>query len=71
MVIYIGTDHAGFELKQAIKDMLIADGYSVEDMGAHSFEASDDYNEFIRAVASQVQQNLDSRGIIFGGSGQG
>ena len=71
MTIYLGTDHAGFELKQAIKDMLTADGHSVEDMGAHSFDANDDYNEFIRAVALQVQQNPDSRGIIFGGSGQG
>lgn len=71
MTIYLATDHAGFELKQSIKDMLTHAGYSVSDMGAYSFDASDDYNEFIGAVALRVQQDQDARGIIFGGSGQG
>ena len=71
MTIYLATDHAGFELKEDIKEMLVRDGRSVSDMGAYSFDASDDYNEFVGAVALRVQQDSDSRGIIFGGSGQG
>ena len=71
MTIYLATDHAGFELKEVIKEMLVRDGRAVDDMGAYSFDASDDYNEFVARVALRVQQDKDSRGVIFGGSGQG
>lgn len=71
MTIYLATDHAGFELKEVIKEMLVRDGRSVNDMGAYSFDASDDYNDFVVRVALRVQQDSDSRGVIFGGSGQG
>ncbi|MBI5798720.1 MAG: RpiB/LacA/LacB family sugar-phosphate isomerase [Candidatus Yonathbacteria bacterium] len=71
MRIYIGTDHAGFELKEALLPFLRAHGHDVEDMGAHKLEALDDYPDFISPVAEAVAQNPDSRGIILGGSGQG
>lgn len=71
MKIYIGTDHAGFELKENLVAFLRADGHEVEDMGAHTFEALDDYPDFIRPVAEAVAQDVNSRGIILGGSGQG
>jgi len=71
MKIYIGTDHAGFELKEALVKFLRAEGHEVEDKGAHTFEALDDYPDFIRPVAEAVAVDTKARGIILGGSGQG
>lgn len=71
MKIYIGTDHAGFELKENLVAFLRSHGHDVEDFGAHSLEALDDYPDFIRPVAEAVAKNSSSRGIILGGSGQG
>ncbi|MFZ2303882.1 MAG: RpiB/LacA/LacB family sugar-phosphate isomerase [Minisyncoccia bacterium] len=71
MKIYIGTDHAGFELKEALLPFLRAHGHEVEDMGAHAFDALDDYPDFIRPVAEAVARDTSARGIILGGSGQG
>ena len=70
MIIYLASDHAGFELKESVKEFLIEKGYTVQDMGADTFEAEDDYPELIRPVAEKVALG-DSMGIIFGGSGQG
>ena len=69
--IYIGTDHAGFELKEALVAFLQELGHEVEDMGAHTYEELDDYPDFIRPVAEAVAHDTASRGIILGGSGQG
>ena len=71
MKIFISTDHAGFELKESLVPFLRAQGHDVEDLGAHSFEALDDYPDFIRPVAEAVARDGESRGIILGGSGQG
>lgn len=71
MKIFIGTDHAGFELKEILVAFLREEGHSVEDMGAHTFEALDDYPDFIRPVAEAVANDVSARGIILGGSGQG
>ena len=71
MKIYLGTDHAGFELKEKLKVFLMAEGYSVEDKGARAFDAQDDYPDFIRPVAEAVASEEGSLGIILGGSGQG
>ena len=71
MKIYIGTDHAGFELKGKLIPFLTARGCEVEDLGAHLFEPLDDYPDFIRHVAEAVAKDPQSRGIIIGGSGQG
>lgn len=69
--IFLGSDHAGFNLKEAIKKFLIEEGYEVDDRGASSYNPNDDYPEFICKAAKKVAQNPDSKGIIFGGSGQG
>ncbi|MBI5078254.1 MAG: RpiB/LacA/LacB family sugar-phosphate isomerase [Candidatus Yonathbacteria bacterium] len=71
MRIYIGTDHAGFELKESLIPFLRARGHEVEDIGAHKFDSLDDYPDFIRPVAENVARDPKSRGIILGGSGQG
>lgn len=69
--IYIGADHAGFELKEKLKTYLGLLGYDVEDKGAFAYGADDDYPDFITPVAQAVAQDKDSFGIILGGSGQG
>ncbi len=69
--IFLGTDHAGFELKEEIKKYLGLQGYEVHDFGAHSFDADDDYPDFIIPVAKKVAESENNIGIILGGSGQG
>lgn len=69
--IFLGSDHAGFELKEHVKKYLQKSGMHVEDNGAHKIEPKDDYPDFIVPVAKKVAKNRDSRGIIFGASGQG
>lgn len=71
MKLFVGTDHAGFELKEKIVPFLKELGYEVEDMGAQTHEALDDYPDFIRPVAQAVSAHLGAKGIILGGSGQG
>lgn len=75
MTIYLGADHAGFALKQKIKEFLEKAGYTIADMGAYANNDGDDYPDFILAVAEAVAgdciKGIDSRGIVFGGSGQG
>lgn len=71
MKIYFGTDHAGFNLKNAVLEFVRELGYDVEDKGALILDEGDDYPTCIRPVAEAVAADPDSRGIIFGGSGQG
>lgn len=72
MKIYLGTDHAGYELKEQLKQFLISElGYDVVDFGAESFDGEDDYPDFIKPVAKAVANDGDSLGIVLGGSGQG
>lgn len=68
--IVLATDHAGFRLKEEIKNYLKEKGMEVEDMGAHNLEPEDDYPDFIVPAAKKVAKD-QSRGIIFGASGQG
>ncbi|MES2087609.1 MAG: RpiB/LacA/LacB family sugar-phosphate isomerase [Patescibacteria group bacterium] len=75
MKIYIGSDHAGFELKGMISRFLMNLGHEVVDKGAYQFLPDDDYPDFIIPVAQAISNDGGdperSRGIIFGGSGQG
>ena len=71
MNIHLATDHAGLELKNAIKDCLKEKGHEVTDHGAHEYDVQDDYPDFIFPCARAVAADPESRGIILGGSGQG
>ena len=71
MKIHIATDHAGLDLKNIIQDYLISKGHEVKDHGAHEYDALDDYPDYIFPCAKAVASDLESRGIILGGSGQG
>jgi len=68
--IAIGSDHAGFRYKEAIKAALAAAGHTVRDFGTDS-EAPCDYPDFIRPVAEAVARGDYQRGIVLGGSGNG
>jgi ribose 5-phosphate isomerase B len=68
--IYLGADHAGFEMKEAIKEFLISKNYSVEDMGTHSSD-SVDYPDFAHRVASKVEEEEGRTGFLFCGSANG
>src|SRR4029078_3656028 len=65
-----GTDHAGFRLKEKVKELLQSLGHEVVDFGTFS-DASVDYPLFIRPAAEAVAQGECERGIVFGGSGNG
>jgi len=70
--VFIGSDHAGFEYKEAIKEALVADGFEVIDKGNAKYEELDDYPDYIYPVAKAVSEDLEnSVGIVLGGSGQG
>ena len=68
--LILGSDHAGFELKEEIKKFLLESGFEVDDQGAYALNANDDYPGFIYKAAKKVAET-NSRGIVFGGSGQG
>ncbi|WP_349828948.1 ribose-5-phosphate isomerase [Brevibacterium litoralis] len=75
MKVHLGTDHAGFEFKEALKAHLDAAGYEVVDHGALEYDALDDYPAFCIAAAQATvddrQAGLDSLGVVIGGSGNG
>lgn len=70
MTIAIGSDHAGFKYKEAIKAWLLERGHAVRDFGTDS-EAPCDFPDFIRPVAQAVANGQVERGIVLGGSGNG
>lgn len=67
--LYIGSDHAGFGLKEALKPFLIDSGYMVEDLGNLGYDKEDDYPDFALKVALNAQKQ--GKGILICGSGQG
>ncbi len=72
MVIYLGSDHRGFEIKEHLKNALAARGYPVVDLGPAAYDESDDYTDIAAALAKKVSANMEtSRGILLCGSGVG
>lgn len=70
--VFLGTDHAGFELKNAIKKYLQdKNEFEIIDCGADKYDAEDDYPDFIKCVGEEINKNREAIGIILGGSGQG
>ncbi|MDQ6808910.1 MAG: ribose 5-phosphate isomerase B [Verrucomicrobiota bacterium] len=70
MKIALGTDHAGFHLKEKVKALLEGLGHEVKDFGTFSEEPVD-YPKFIRPAAEAVARGECDRAIVFGGSGNG
>lgn len=72
MKIYIGSDHAGYKLKETLKEYIIHTlNFEVIDKGAFSLNKNDDYPDFIIPLAKEVASDKNSLGIILGGSGEG
>jgi len=70
MRVAIGSDHAGYRLKETLKDLLKEDGHEIQDLGTHSEEPVD-YPVYCARVARAVVNGAADRGIVLGGSGQG
>jgi len=73
--VYLAADHAGFELKSHLSTALKEQGYEVVDVGAHEYDAQDDYVSFCTDAAERVVGDRanggDSLGVVIGGSGNG
>lgn len=69
--VFIGSDHAGFEMKEALKPFIVDLGFEVDDKGAHALDENDDYPDYCAPVAQAVSEYPNSFGIVIGGSGQG
>lgn len=67
----MGSDHAGYDLKEKLKVFLANLNINTIDKGAFTFDENDDYPDFIIPVAEAVARDDNSLGIILGGSGQG
>lgn len=70
MKVYLGADHAGFPLKETLRESMRAAGHEVIDLGTFS-EESVDYPDLAREVGEKVRENGDSRGVLVCGTGIG
>ncbi len=71
MKIYIGSDHAGFEMKREFLHYFALQGVSLVDCGPKQYDHDDDYPDYISKVADHVSKEAGARGIIIGKNGQG
>jgi ribose 5-phosphate isomerase B len=71
MRVYLGSDHAGYELKKYLVEHLSGAGHDVVDVGPHAYDADDDYPPFCLATAAKVVADPGSLGVVLGGSGNG
>lgn len=71
MRVYLGSDHAGYELKNHLVEWLGAHGHEAVDCGPHIYDAQDDYPPFCLRAAEKTAVDPDSLGIVIGGSGNG
>ena len=72
MVVYLGADHRGFNLKEILKKRLVHESYEISDLGSHSYDEGDDYTGLAVLVATNVAANpASSRGVLICGSGAG
>ena len=71
MIIVIGADHGGFQLKQAVITLLKDMRHTVLDAGAYTEAPSDDYPDFAKAIAGLIISKKARRGILICGSGVG
>jgi len=68
--VALGADHAGYEYKELLKALLLAEGWQLSDKGTHSLD-SVDYPDFAHPVAADVEQGKAAFGVLICGSGEG
>ena len=71
MRVYLGSDHAGFELKARLAEWLTQAGHDPVDCGPPSYQRDDDYPVYVMRAATSVVGDPGSLGIVIGGSGNG
>jgi ribose 5-phosphate isomerase B len=71
MRVYLGSDHAGFELKERLVEHVAALGHEPRDCGAHTFDPEDDYAPPCITAATRMVADPGSLAIVIGGSGNG
>jgi ribose 5-phosphate isomerase B len=71
MRVYLGSDHAGFELKQHLVGWLTASDHEPVDCGALVYDAADDYPPFVLRAAERTAADPGAFGVVIGGSGNG
>jgi len=71
MRVYLGSDHAGYELKMHLVNHLTKQGHEVVDVGPHVYDPEDDYPAFCLHTGAKVVADEGSLGIVIGGSGNG
>ena len=71
MQVVIGSDHAGYELKEHLRTSLEIQGHTIVDVGAHEYDRHDDYPDFAAAVGRAVVNGKGERGLLICGSGVG
>jgi ribose 5-phosphate isomerase B len=71
MRVFLGSDHAGYELKQHLVGRLAEIGHEPVDCGPAAFDAADDYPPFVLRAAERTVAEPGSFGIVIGGSGNG
>jgi ribose 5-phosphate isomerase B len=71
MRVYLGSDHAGYELKVHLASYLPTQGYEVVDVGPAVFDPDDDYPAFCFHTGARVVADTGSLGVVIGGSGNG
>jgi len=69
--VYLGSDHAGFELKARLAEWLAQAGHEPVDCGPSSYQPDDDYPVYVMRAATSVVADPGSLGIVIGGSGNG
>ena len=71
MRVHLGSDHAGFQLKQAVARRLVELGHEPVDHGPEEYDAADDYPPYVLRAAQGVAGDPGSLGVVLGGSGNG
>jgi ribose 5-phosphate isomerase B len=71
MRVYLGSDHAGFELKMHLANHLAKHGYELVDVGPRGYDPDDDYPAFCLHTGDRVVAAPGSLGVVIGGSGNG
>src|SRR3954470_22816663 len=71
MRVHLGSDHAGFELKERLVERLAELGHEAVDHGPQAYDAVDDYPPYVLRAAEGVAKDTGSLGIVIGGSGNG
>lgn len=70
-MIYISSDHKGFELKNFLVKSLVSEGIGIVDLGPFEIDQDDDYPDYAKLVAEKIQENPENMGVLICANGVG